>query len=55
MTLGGERAVKAAGGVGLETIIHRGQISITTIYNSMISRILALAPNVMQFQISFAQ
>ena len=25
MTPGGERAVKAAGGVGLKTIIHRGQ------------------------------
>jgi hypothetical protein len=31
MTPGGEMAVKAADGVGLKSIIHRGRISITEI------------------------
>jgi hypothetical protein len=41
MTPGGgerERAVKAADGVGLNTIIHRGRISITKIYRSKLYR-----------------
>jgi hypothetical protein len=53
MTPGGEKAVKAADGVGLKSVIHRAQISIATICCSKLDRRFFSSSNCHAIAISF--